>query len=236
MPSVLLCWPTESEADGVAVKIFHCILLPCKRWQQRGSLIESCLTWKEIWSIEFLNAEKKSTHWHSSTLAECLLRTNNGCGHCEEEGVVFQQWRQQQWSSPLVQIFTIMAFRLLLMTGKKCTANGDDYVEKDYIVAKNLLYQVVLLCSYALCICCNYHENKWKVSFLKQFFSFLHFSRNNVILIKRMKSILYEKWADFKGVLCSMPRKAPVSISVMLEHWSTSIIIVCKYVCKTGQS
>lgn len=47
--------------------------------------------------------------------------------------------------SPLqVQIFTSRAHRLLI-AGKKRLANGDDYVEKYFIVAENLLYQPALL-------------------------------------------------------------------------------------------
>jgi hypothetical protein len=38
----------------------------------------------------------------------------------------------------------------LVRRWRKCIANGDDYVEKLCFVAKNLLYQIVLLCS--LCI------------------------------------------------------------------------------------
>ncbi len=51
MPPILLCWPTMTEVDldGMAVEvepspIFHYILLPYDRWQQRGSLTKCFLT------------------------------------------------------------------------------------------------------------------------------------------------------------------------------------------------
>ena len=30
--------------------VFYCILLPCERYQYRGSLTKQCLTWKSVWS------------------------------------------------------------------------------------------------------------------------------------------------------------------------------------------
>ena len=38
---------------------------------------------KQRCSTEFLHAEKNVTHWHSSTLAECLWRPNRGCEHSD---------------------------------------------------------------------------------------------------------------------------------------------------------
>jgi hypothetical protein len=38
----------------------------------------------------------------------------------------------------------------LVQCWQKCIANGGDYVEKWCFVAKNLLYQIVLLCSFYL--------------------------------------------------------------------------------------
>jgi len=51
-----------------------------------------------------------------------------------------------QLSPLLVQILMSAAYRLLFIAGKKRTANGGDYVEKQCFAAENVLYQIVLLC------------------------------------------------------------------------------------------
>ena len=52
MSPILLYWPTTSEvvvgSMAVEIESSHYILLPCDRWQQRGSLIKWHLTWKCI--------------------------------------------------------------------------------------------------------------------------------------------------------------------------------------------
>jgi len=51
MPPILFYWPTRSEADvgGMAVEEKpsnrYYVLLPCDRWQQRGSETEWSLIW-----------------------------------------------------------------------------------------------------------------------------------------------------------------------------------------------
>ena len=44
--------------DWTVLPIFHYVLLPCNRWQQRGSLIKWHLTWSAY--------ETKVCHWNSS--------------------------------------------------------------------------------------------------------------------------------------------------------------------------
>ena len=73
---------------------FHCILLLCDRWQQRGSLTEWYLTWKCVWSKDVsLNSsvQKKraliNIHQHMLNIYRCE--------HSEAVGGVFQQ-RQQR--------------------------------------------------------------------------------------------------------------------------------------------
>jgi len=68
--------------------IFHYMLLPCDRWQYRGSLTEWCLTWKSVWSkdvTEFLHAEKK---WHPLTFI-------NSCWTFMKT----KHWMWAQWGS-----------------------------------------------------------------------------------------------------------------------------------------
>ena len=60
-------------------------------------------------------------------------------------GGEFQQsW--QQVTSPGADCY-MHGTQALVHLWQKCTANGDNYVEKDCSVAENLLYQTVLLCS-----------------------------------------------------------------------------------------
>ena len=59
------------------------------------------------------------THWHSSTLAECLWRPNSGYDeHSEAVGSMFQQWWQWQLSPTLVQIFMSATYTLSFIAGK----------------------------------------------------------------------------------------------------------------------
>ena len=79
---ILLYWAPLPEADvgGMAVEVvfspvFHYILLPCDRWQQRGSLTEWRLTWECLWSKGWIPpCGENGTRWLSSTIAECLWR------------------------------------------------------------------------------------------------------------------------------------------------------------------
>jgi len=62
-------------------------------------------------------------------------------------GGAFQQWWFQQWSPPVIQVFTSTACRLLFIAVKNVYLMVGDYVEKDCFVAENLPYQTVLSCS-----------------------------------------------------------------------------------------
>jgi len=82
------------------------MLLPCDRWQQRGSLTQWHLTWNCA-STHFVHPFQakglncipphilNGTHWHSLMLAECLWRPKSGCEHREVVSCVFQWWWQQ---------------------------------------------------------------------------------------------------------------------------------------------
>ena len=64
-------WWWYGSRGGTFPPISHSMLLPCDRWQQRGSLTQRCLTWKCGWrkgmkKTEFLHAEKVALfdiHW-----------------------------------------------------------------------------------------------------------------------------------------------------------------------------
>ena len=65
------CWLYGSKG-WTFPPIFHYSLLPCDKWQQRGSLAEWCVTWKCI-RVEFLHVEKMAPtdiHWHLLNVVE----------------------------------------------------------------------------------------------------------------------------------------------------------------------
>jgi len=53
----------------------------------------------------------------------------------------------KQWATPAGADFYECGTQALAHRWRKCIAHGGDYVEKLCFVAKNLLYQIVLLCS-----------------------------------------------------------------------------------------
>jgi len=75
---------------------------------------------------------KNCTHWHSSTLAECLWRPNSRCQHNEMEGGVFlQSWQQQCVPSASVGFYEcgVQALSCSLVV-KMHRYNGSDNVEE----------------------------------------------------------------------------------------------------------
>ena len=99
--------------------ISHYMLLPCDRWQQRGSLTEWCHVRSadeaKVWNLIPPHG-KNGTHWLTLTLAECLWRPNSGC-ECWVGGH-FSSGDGNGGSPPLVQILTSTACRFLLMDGE----------------------------------------------------------------------------------------------------------------------
>jgi len=77
MPPTLWCWPMTSRykwwygsRSWTFWPIFHYILLPCNRWQQKGSLTKWHLTWRSVWSkgVEVNSSMLKK--WHSWTFTD----------------------------------------------------------------------------------------------------------------------------------------------------------------------
>ena len=103
MRPILLHWPMKSERywwygsrGWTFPAIFHYMVLPCDRWQQRGILLEWHLAWKYIWrSVSWIPpCGENGTPWHSLILAECFWRPNSEYEHSEAVGDDFQQWQQ----------------------------------------------------------------------------------------------------------------------------------------------
>jgi len=115
---ILLCWPTMSESDvgGMAVEVepshlYSIIfLLPCNRWQWRGSLTKWCLTQKRGWSIPPRGKKKTAPtdiHQH--------LQNIYGDQNMDVSGEVVSGAFQQRWQTVTSAgtDFTSMACRLL---------------------------------------------------------------------------------------------------------------------------
>jgi len=109
--------------------IFHYVLLPCDRWQQRDSQTKWHLTWKCIWSKGVsLNPFmwKNGTHWHSSMLAERFWRLTSGYEHSGAKGGTFQQWWQWQWVTSTGIALYKCGTQAFVHCWQKCIANSDD--------------------------------------------------------------------------------------------------------------
>ena len=138
-PPASLCWPTTSEVDvGMAVEIgtfppiFHYVILPCNRWQQRGSLTKWGLMWKCGWSkgVSLNSSMWKKCHPLTSVSACSTLLKTKQCEHSGIVGGAFQQWWQQQWVTSACTAFYKHGLQALVHCWWKCRANGGDYVEK----------------------------------------------------------------------------------------------------------
>jgi len=109
------------------------MLLPCDRWQQRGSLTEWHLTWKCMWSkgvALILPCGKNGSHWQYLTLADHLQSPNSGCDHSEAVDVLFQQWQWWQWVISSGADGYDHGIQILAHCWVICNANSGDCVEK----------------------------------------------------------------------------------------------------------
>ena len=129
MPPILLCWSVMSEMDisGMVIEVepSHQYSSTCCCHVTDGS--RGAIWQNDVWHGRIRESKachsipscrKNGTHWHSSTLGECLWRLNGECQQSEAVGGVFWQQWWQQWITSLVQILTSMAYRLLFMSGK----------------------------------------------------------------------------------------------------------------------
>jgi len=128
--------------------VFHYILLPHDRWQQRGTLTQEC-----GWSRGIIWISPCRNKWHPLTFIDTCWTF-----------VEIKQWMWAQWgagwcvsavvtsgSPPLVQIVVSAARRLSFTTDKNAELIAVTMLKKEYFVAEILLYQTVLLCSLYHC-------------------------------------------------------------------------------------
>ena len=109
------CW-WHGSSGWTFPPIFHSILFPCDRWQQRGSLTQWHLAWKYIWSKGVSLNSSMRKKWQSVI----LIDTGWMC-------LETKHWMWAQWGSgwcistvatPTVQIFQSTLCRLLFISGK----------------------------------------------------------------------------------------------------------------------
>ena len=119
----LAVWYIAAESDKMASDLVVCM--------------------KERWGVP--PCRKNRICWHLLTLAECLWILNCGFEHREVVGGVFQQWWQRLWVTSTGADFHEHNMQPFVCCSQKCIATGADYIEKEYCVVENLLYQLVLL-------------------------------------------------------------------------------------------
>ena len=149
------CWWC-SNRGWTFPPIPHYILLLCDRWQQRGSLTEWLLTWKCIWSkgVEFDSSMWKK--WHPLTFIDICLSVYGDqavdlgivkaelCGHFRTKDAIIAAVKQ--WVTCTGAGFHELSMQVLVHRWWKCSANGENCVEKQCFVAESFLYQTALLC------------------------------------------------------------------------------------------
>ena len=89
---------------------------------------------------------KNGTHWHSLMLTEHLWRPNIGCDTVRQWVVCFGSGDRQRVTSTGTDIYKC-TMQALVHCSQKCTFSGDAYVERQWLIAENLLYQIALICS-----------------------------------------------------------------------------------------
>ena len=103
MPLILLYWPTVrgrwwsyDSRNWHFLPIFHYVLLPYNRWQQRGSVTQWRLMWECIWS--------KGEEWNSSVRKKDhpVIFTNT-CWMSAETRMWMCAWWGGGWCTPAVR-------------------------------------------------------------------------------------------------------------------------------------
>ena len=153
------CW-WDGSRGRTFTPVFHYTLFLCGRWQQRGSLIEWCLTWECRWSK---GVSLSSSTWKKMAPIDIHQQLQNisrdqiGCEHSEMAGGVcmFHQWWQSGgnsgvedkphsgWPGTAVTPWNEEGFDQLVHVNQLMVV----IVEKYCCVIENLLYTTVLLCS-----------------------------------------------------------------------------------------
>ena len=134
--------------------IFHYMLLPCDRWQQRGSLAKRCLTWKCLWSKGVsLNSsvQKKNGRLTLTDTYGTFLETKQktwtqwGGGWCTS-AVVTMAYKTNHISDDHGDFYN-NSMQAHAHRWQKCITKGGEYVEIQCFVAVFVLSNSVLCSS-----------------------------------------------------------------------------------------
>ena len=148
------CWWYGSRGWTFQPK-FCSMVLPCDRWQQRGSLTQWHLTGKRVWSKAASLKSLTRKKWHQLTFfaAWWMFIETKHWEHSEVVAGVFQAVETETGKmshildSSAQHSCHIIKWRASLHCWWKCTAKVGDHTEKQCVVAENLLYEAVLLYS-----------------------------------------------------------------------------------------
>jgi len=115
------CWWYGSRSWTFS-PIFHFILLPWDRWQQRGRLTKWGLTWKCVWSKGVSLNSSVQKKQHLININWLLLYTDGGqkvyVSTVKQWVVHFSSGDSDSGSPPLMQIDKRAACRLLFTAGE----------------------------------------------------------------------------------------------------------------------
>ena len=117
---------------------FHYILLPCGRWQKRGSLMQWYLMWEGVWSkgVELNSSVREK--WHQLTFFDAwwMFIETKHWEHSEVVAGVFQAVETETGKmshildSSAQHSCHIIKWRASLHCWWKCTAKVGDHTEK----------------------------------------------------------------------------------------------------------
>jgi len=122
-----------SSSDWTFPPTFHCMLLLCDRWQQRGTLTQWRLTWKCVWNKGVSLNSSMWKKWHPLTFIDACWT------FMETKQWMWAQWGSR-WCFSAMAIVTVghlhwsrcyeCIMQALVHRWWKCKANGGDYAEK----------------------------------------------------------------------------------------------------------
>jgi len=114
------CWWCGSRGWNFST-VFHYILLPCDRWQQRGSLTKWHLKWKCVWSRSVLSnssMQKKTTpidiHWcllnvcEDQTMNDSTVRLCVVCFSSGDSNSRSPLWSSETWHAGSCSVLSKM--------------------------------------------------------------------------------------------------------------------------------
>ena len=165
MSPILLCCPMTSKDGQQNVRGMAVEVTPSHQYSSkfcyrviggsRGAVWPNSVCHGSVYEVKMWNwippCRKICTHWCLLMIAEWIWRPSSGREHSEAVSDVFQQWQQQCERQAVFQMHMCRCHTTKWRgpgSVHLCkSANGGDYVEKQWFIADNLFYQIVLKCS-----------------------------------------------------------------------------------------